>query len=86
MKISDKTPAAAFSLQHPARRFQTLASRPNSPAAGPKESTYKLLIQSGERGRGVFEALIYLFLTSGPLLAIMQFAEYRAILPAGHLF
>jgi hypothetical protein len=86
MKTSDRTPAAVFTLQRQAGPWQTIDRRPNRPTKNPKESSYSLLIRSEEKARTVFEALTYVFLIWGPLVAMMQFGEYRLVVPAGGLF
>jgi hypothetical protein len=86
MKTSDRIPKAVFTLQHQARPGQTTGCRPNSLTEDPKASTYSLLMRSNEKERSAFEAVLYVFLIWGPLVAMFQFGEYRIVLPAGGLF
>lgn len=43
-------------------------------------------MRSEEKGRGAFEAVLYVFLIWGPLVAMLQFWEYRIVVPGGGLF
>jgi hypothetical protein len=86
MKTSDRIPKAVFTLQRQARPGQTSGRRPNGPTENSKASTYSLLMRSEENARSAFEALLYLFLIWGPLVAMFQFGEYRIVLPGGGLF
>ncbi|HEX4640035.1 MAG TPA: hypothetical protein VH252_01535 [Chthoniobacterales bacterium] len=52
----------------------------------PLESTHRLRMCSEEKARSLLEAVIYFFLIWVPLVAILKFAEYRGVLPAGSLF
>ncbi len=40
-----------------------------------EESTYQLLVESEEKGRGVFEAFVYLLLVLATVAAIVQFGR-----------
>ena len=86
MKTSDRTPKAVFTLQDQARPGQTIDRSPNGPTQNSKASTYSLLMRSEEKGRGAFEAVLYVFLIWGPLVAMLQFWEYRIVVPGGGLF
>ena len=70
MKTSDRSPAAVFALQHQHRH-------------NPDEPAHKLRICSEEKARSLLEALIYFFLIWIPLVAILKFADYRAVVSPG---
>jgi hypothetical protein len=86
MKTSDRTPKAVFTIQHQARPGQTMDRRPTGRTEHSKASTYSLLMRSEEKGRSALEAVLYVFLIWGPLVAMLQFGEYRIVLPGGGLF
>ena len=43
-------------------------------------------MRSEDKRRTALETVIYVFLICGPLIAILQFAEYRVAIPVGGLF
>ena len=43
-------------------------------------------MRSEDKRRTALETVIYVLLICGPLVAILQFAEYRVAIPVGGLF
>ena len=82
MKTSKKTSVTPCIAQDQAALSQQMDGPVNDP---PKESTYALLVRSEEKGWSLFEAAMYVLLISGPLVALLQFAEYRAVIPISHV-
>jgi hypothetical protein len=82
MKTSKKMPIAACTLPQQITLSERVDDRLDSPV---KESTYTLLARSEEKAGSLVEAAMYLALLIGPIIALLQFAEYRVIIPIGAL-
>ena len=85
MKITDKSPANGC-IQTQSEPFAPIDCPTNNHRNNRREWTYSLLMRSEDKRRTALEAVIYVFLICGPLIAILQFAEYRVAIPVGGLF
>jgi hypothetical protein len=82
MKTSKKNPITACNVRHEPMLSEEVDDPLNNRR---KEPTYTLLARSEEKGPGVLETVMYLALLIGPIVALLQFVEYRVVIPGGAL-